>query len=252
MTGAIEDAQTHLAVADSDTGDGARRTSRWKSSRWEIPLLILIAVVIALVIKTFFVQVFYIPSGSMEPTLHGCPGCRADRVLVNKLVYRTRDVRRGEVIVFKGPPSWQPESTAPASGNPVSRAFHSVGSAIGIAAPGSEDLVKRVIGIGGDHVVCCDSQGRITVNGTALTEPYIYPGAQPSSETFDVTVPKGRLWVMGDNRDKSADSRAHRSDHDGTIPESDVIGRAFAVIWTPSHWKTLPVPKTFGDIPDSR
>ena len=190
----------------------ARRRSFWI----ELPLLVLIALVLALLIKTFIVQTFYIPSPSMEPTLHGCTGCSGDRVLVNKLVYRFRDPHRGEIIVFRGPPGWP-----------------------------HEDLIKRVIGTPGDRVDCCDASGRITVNGTPLDEPYLYPGAAPSATPFDITVPPGRLWVMGDHRNDSSDSRFHLDDYDGTIPISDVIGRAVVRIWPPSRWGVLEVPRTF-------
>jgi len=210
----------------------------------ELPFLILIALVLALLIKTFLVQAFYIPSGSMENTLH-----IGDRVLVNKLIYRIRDVHRGEIVVFRGPTSWQdnPEFTTTEPGNPISKFFHDIGSALGVAAPSSKDFIKRVIGVAGDHVVCCDPQGRITVNGRPLTEQsYLFPGAKPSETNFDVTVPKGRLWVMGDHRNSSADSRSHISDgNDGTIPTGNVIGRAFIRVWPPSDWGTLGVPSTF-------
>ena len=244
------------APAPPDSTDGPGRHAARddtkpakKSSFWrELPFLVLIALVLALLIKTFLVQAFYIPSASMENTLQGGPPDKHyDRVLVNKLVYRLRDVHRGEIIVFKGPKSWQdqPEFVSNPPSNPVARFFHDIGSAIGVAAPSSKDFIKRVIGVGGDHVVCCDSTGHITVNGVPLTEKYLYPGARPSDTPFDVTVPKGRLWVMGDNRAGSADSRAHMQDNNGTIPQSDVIGRAFVVVWPPSDWKTLPVPSTF-------
>ena len=242
-------------MGDSGTGDSGRhadrssRKSGKKNSFWrELPFLVLIALVLALLIKTFLVQAFYIPSASMENTLQGGPPDKHfDRVLVNKLIYRLRDVHRGEIIVFKGPKSWQdqPEFISHTPSNPIARFFHDIGSAVGVAAPSSKDFIKRVIGVGGDHVVCCDGGGHITVNGVALTEKYLYPGAKPSDTPFDVTVPKGRLWVMGDNRAGSADSRAHMQDHDGTVPQSDVIGRAFVVVWPPSDWKTLPVPSTF-------
>jgi signal peptidase I len=117
-----------------------------------------------------------------------------------------------------------------------------------VAAPSSKDFIKRVIGVGGDHVVCCDAQGRITVNGHLLDEPYLFPGAKPSEQSFDVTVPAGRLWVMGDHRNESADSRAHQDDHLGTIATSNVIGRAFVKVWPPHHWGLLRVPKTFGQL----
>jgi signal peptidase I len=239
---------TSTSTMEGQTARPAEPKRRRRSSFWrELPFLILIALVLALLIKTFLVQAFYIPSGSMEPTLHGCPGGSGDRVLVNKLVYRFRDPHRGEIIVFRGPQSWQdtPEFTANPPSNPVARFFHDVGSALGVAAPSTKDFIKRVIGVGGDHVVCCDSQGHITVNGHALIEPYIFPGAKPSDQDFNVTVPKGRLWLMGDHRNESADSRSHLDDHDGTIPVNDVIGRAFVKVWPPSHWGTLPVPKTF-------
>lgn len=221
----------------------SRKTRFWR----ELPFLILIALVLALLIKTFLVQAFFIPSGSMERTLHGCPGCSGDRVLVNKLVYRFRDPHRGEIVVFRGPPSWQdtPEVTTSEPGNPVSRFFHEVGSALGVSAPSSKDFIKRVIGVPGDHVVCCDPQKRITVNGHPLTEPYVFPGANPSDQPFDVTVPPDRLWVMGDHRNESADSRFHIADHDGTIPIDDVIGRAFIKVWPINHWGLLRVPATF-------
>ena len=237
MTDGVEETE-HVA--------GTEPRRQGSSLRRELPFLVLIALVLALLIKTFLVQAFFIPSGSMEKTLHGCTGCRGDRVLVNKLVYRVRDPHRGEIVVFKGPPSWQPEFAESRPGNFVTRFLHDVGAALGVAAPSNQDFIKRVIGVGGDHVVCCDSAGRITVNGHALDEPYLYPAARPSDQPFDVVVPKGRLWVMGDHRNDSADSRAHQTDHLGTIPVKDVIGRAFVRVWPPSRWGVLGVPKTFG------
>jgi len=255
-----EPAAAAPGTATSDSGNPApsraaavpQKTSFWK----ELPFLVLIALVLALLIKTFLVQAFYIPSASMENTLQGGnqnshpddhKNHPYDRVLVNKLIYRIRDIHRGEIVVFKGPKSWQeqPEFVSHTPSNPIGRFFHDIGSAIGVAAPSSKDFIKRVIGVGGDHVVCCDDKHRITVNGVPLSEPYIYPGSKPSETPFDVIVPKGRLWVMGDNRLGSADSRYHLGDHQGTVPASDVIGRAFVVVWPPSDWKTLPVPSTF-------
>ncbi len=212
-----------------------RRGSFWR----ELPFLILIALALALLIKAFLVQAFYIPSGSMEQTLE-----IGDRVLVNKLVYRTRDIHRGEIIVFKGPASWTPEVTVSEPSNPVQRVLRSIGSAIGVAPPGEKDFIKRVIGVGGDTVQCCDARGRVLVNGVALNEPYVY---EDNHDTFPpVHVPKGRLWVMGDHRGASYDSRGHRTaGDDGTIPVKNVVGRAFVRVWPVSRWGTLPVPETF-------
>ena len=183
---------------------------------------------------------FAIPSGSIENTLQ--PG---DRVLVNKLVYRFRDIARGDVVVFSGQGSWGPDAPPP-PGNPLVRFWDGVTNLIGISAPGT-DYIKRVIGVPGDHVACCDA-GRVTVNGVPLSEQsYVHPGDVPSQVVFSVTVPPGRLWVLGDNRANSDDSRYRRDDPgSGTIPESAVVGRAFVIIWPPSRIGDLPIPATFG------
>ena len=209
----------------------------------ELPVLIAVALVLALLIKAFLVQAFYIPSESMEDTLK-----KGDRVLVNKLVYKTRSIHRGEIVVFNGKDTSfesTPEFTATRSNNPIARFVRGIGSAIGVAPPGEKDFIKRVIGVGGDHVACC-TNGKVTVNGVPLSESYLKPGVNPSDQSFDVTVPKGRLWVMGDNRANSSDSRAHidASDH-GFIPTHKVIGRAFIRVWPFSHFGVLRVPKTF-------
>ncbi len=228
------------AEQSQETSTGAETSGGHGSFLRELPFLVLLALVLALLIKTFLVQAFLIPSGSMENTL-----LVGDRVLVNKLVYDVRPVHRGEVVVFKGPPSWAPEVSVSTPSNPVARLLRGIGSAIGAAPPGEKDFIKRVIGVAGDHVVCCDARGRITVNGVALTEPYLYPGNTPSAARFDVVVPKGRLWVMGDHRADSADSRSHLDDDNGTIPVGNVVGRAFVRVWPGSRWGTLSVPSTF-------
>ena len=206
----------------------------------ELPFLIVFALFLAFLIKTFLVQAFFIPSGSMQNTLQ-----IHDRVLVNRAsVWLGGEPQRGQVVVFQDPGGWLgPDETA-GSSNWLTKAL----TFVGVLPQDNGDLIKRVIGVGGDHVVCCNAQGQITVNGVALNETYLYPGDSPGSGpdgTFDVTVPQGRLWVMGDHRGVSEDSRAHQELNGGTIPVSAVVGRAEVVIWPISHWATLPVPNTF-------
>jgi signal peptidase I len=219
---------------------GHRRKRKQRSFWRELPILIVIALLLAVVIKTFAIQAFWIPSGSMENTLE-----INDRVLVNKIVYHIRDIHRGDIVVFNGDGSWDP-GPIPTNGNIFQQFGAGFASMFGFGHPG-DILIKRVIGIPGDRVACCDAQGQITVNGVALTEQsYLYPGSAPSETRFNIVVPQGRLWVMGDNRLWSADSRDHMGDPGGgTVPESAVIGRAFIIIWPPSRWRILPIPATF-------
>ncbi len=201
-------------------------------------MLIAIALVLALVIKSFVVQAFWIPSGSMENTLEV-----NDRVLINKLVYHLRPIHRGDIVVFDGTGSWN--FGPPADSNIFSKAVSELEGIVGISHD-SAIYIKRVIGLPGDHVVCCNA-GQVTVNGVPLSESsYLYPGDQPSAQKFNITVPPGRLWVMGDHRSVSYDSRGHQGDPGGgTIPESGVIGRAFVIIWPPSRAGILNIPATF-------
>lgn len=241
---------TGIAAGDDDIpppspdvgprGRGRRRKRRKSMSWWvELPVLLVFALVLALLIKSFVVQAFYIPSSSMENTLE-----IGDKVLVNKLVYDFRSIHRGDVIVFNGDGSWDPVPVQTAS--PVSRLWDSVTGLFG-TAPGVHDFIKRVIGVPGDHVACCNSHGQVTVNGIPLSEKtYLYAGNAPSTTPFSITVPQGRLWVMGDHRAVSWDSRGHRSDPgNGTIPEDHVVGRAFVIVAPVSRWRILPIPATF-------
>ncbi|MEV7908107.1 signal peptidase I [Streptomyces anulatus] len=225
-----------------DVEQPAKGGKKKGGSLWrELPIMIVVALLLALLIKTFIVQAFYIPSGSMENTL-----LINDRVLVNKLVYRVRDIERGDVVVFSGVDSWKEEVDFEEPSNPVSGFFNWVGSVFGLV-PTEKDFIKRVIGVPGDTVKCCDAQGRVTVNGVPLDEQgYLYPGNKPSTTPFEITVPQGRLWVMGDHRGVSADSRAHQGDPGGgAIPIDQVIGRAFVIVWPFSHASTISIPDTF-------
>ena len=218
-----------------------RPAKRSKGRSWwiELPILLVFALVLALVIKTFVVQAFFIPSSSMENTLD-----IGDKVLVNKMVYDFRPIHRGDIVVFNGEGSWDP--VTPQTASPLSRLWNSIIGLFG-TAPGVHDYIKRVIGVPGDHVACCDAQGRVTVNGVPLNEKsYLYPGNAPSTIRFSITVPPGRLWVMGDHRNVSYDSRGHEADPgNGTIPESKVVGRAFVIVAPVSRWRVLSIPATF-------
>ncbi|WP_181766145.1 signal peptidase I [Streptomyces albidus (ex Kaewkla and Franco 2022)] len=227
----------------------AKRRRRLSITK-EIPILIGVALFIALVLKTFLVQAFVIPSGSMEQTIR-----IGDRVLVDKLTpwFGTKP-ERGDVVVFKDPGGWLPASEQRKE-DPVgikqSKQFMTF---IGLLPSDNEqDLIKRVVGVGGDRVKCCDEQGKMTVNGKAIDEPYIHPGNQPSQIKFDVTVPIGRVFVLGDHRSNSADSRYHLKDKgDGSVPEELVLGRAVVIAWPFDHWGKLEDSEAYASVPSAK
>jgi signal peptidase I len=222
-----------------------RRARRQLSFWQEMPLLVLVAFGLALLIKTFLLQAFFIPSGSMENTL-----AIRDRVLVNKLVYDTRTPHRGEIVVFRATDSWAPEVPVEEPQG-LARVTRTLGSAIGVAPPDEKDVIKRVIGVGGDTVRCCDDKGRVQVNGHSLDEPYVFDNTPLETRPFGpVVVPQGRMFVMGDHRGVSQDSRAYLDDQfRGTIPVDQVVGQAFSVVWPFDRWHRLPVPGTFPGVP---
>ena len=220
---------------------------RRRSYLKEIPILIGVALAIALVLKTFLVQAFVIPSGSMEQTIR-----IGDRVLVDKLTpWFGAKPHRGDVVVFKDPGGWLKGEQNQPSGNPGP--IKDVMTFIGLLPSANEqDLIKRVIAVGGDTVRCCDKQGRVTVNGTPLTEPYVHPGNPPSELKFTVNVPTGRIFVMGDHRSNSADSRYHLDEpYHGTVSEDNVVGRAVVIAWPFGHWRFLEERDTFAAVHDA-
>jgi signal peptidase I len=229
------------ALAPEASPAAGRRKKSWR----QLMLIVMAAIVLMLLIKAFVVQVYRIPSSSMEDTL-----LTGDRVLVNKLVYHVRGINRGDIVVFSGQGSWGTTTGAPdpaPSRNPLLRAVDDVLADVGVYSTQTY-YIKRVIGLPGDHVVCCEN-GKMTVNGIPLNETaYLFPGASPSQQSFNVIVPRGRLWVMGDNRAISDDSRGHMFGgfpDKGTVPENEVAGRAFLIIWPPSQIGDLPIPATF-------
>ncbi|MFF1452286.1 signal peptidase I [Streptomyces sp. NPDC058274] len=221
---------------------------RRRSAIKEFPLLIGVAVLIALVLKTFLVQAFVIPSGSMENTIQ-----IGDRVLVDKFTpWFGSKPQRGDVVVFKDPGGWLTAEETTKKNDPVVVKQVKEGlTFIGLLPSADDkDLIKRVVAIGGDTVKCCDAQGRVMVNGMPLDEPYIHPGNKPSAFDFEITVPKGRLWVMGDHRANSADSRYHRTEkYGGTVSEKSVVGRAEVIAWPVGHWTRLKEPDTYASVP---
>lgn len=217
----------------------------------DLLIILVVAFLISFLLKTFLIRSFYIPSGSMEQTLQ-----INDRIMVNQLVPDLVAVERGDVVVFQDPGGWLqlPQSVNAANPTPVESLLQTVGLA---ADTSSDYVVKRVIGVGGDRVACCDAAGRVTVNGVPLDEPYIViPDGQTraSAIDFDVTVPQGSVWVMGDNRYNSRDSRYNQDQPGkGFVANEEIVGRAFVLNWPLNHFSWLGnYPETFTGVEQAR
>ncbi len=255
----VPDESSAELSGDADTDADEESGTKKRGALREAAILITVALVLYYVMLTFIARPYLIPSESMEPTLHGCNGCVGDRIMVDKLTYRFSSPEPGDVIVFKGPPNWSIGYKSIRSDNAALRWVQNALSFVGFVPPDENDLVKRIIAVGGQTVECRADTG-LTVNGKPLEEPYLDPNtmmADPvvypclGNEFGPVTVPEGRLWVMGDNRTHSADSRAHCSNLPedalrgllctgdpvaGTIPVDNVIGKARFIAWPPSRW----------------
>ncbi len=253
------ESSTPTESLDDSSADSADGAGKKRSALREGAILVAIAMVLYYVMLTFVARPYLIPSESMEPTLHGCAGCVGDRIMVDKVTYRFGSPHPGDVIVFKGPPNWNVGYKSIRSDNPAIRTLENALSFVGFVPPDENDLVKRVIAVGGQTVQCRADTG-LTVDGKPLTEPYlnaqtmmadplVYPCL--GNEFGPVKVPEGRLWVMGDNRTHSADSRAHCTSTPadaqkgilctgdpmaGTVPVDNVIGKARFIAWPPSRW----------------
>lgn len=211
---------------------------------WQESLLLIgTALVMAVIVKAFLVQAFYIPSGSMEPTL-----VEDDRLLVQKVSYWSDDADRGDIVVFDDPGSW----LGPAQSRHPTNAVQSTLEVFGLFPTGGH-LIKRVVGVGGDRVVCCNDAGQVTVNGEALDEPYLLDEDLNRDQPFDIEVPADHLWVLGDNRGNSADSRAHLGDPGGGfIPEDNVVGKAWLRVWPLNRSGFINYSSTFDALNDAR
>jgi signal peptidase I len=221
----------------SRTEDSRPTSGRFGRFLVETLLLVVVAVTVAALLRMFVVQAFVVPSGSMLPTIE-----QTDRIVVSKL----SDPERGDVIVFEDPGGWLPPGGLQERTGLVAETLEFIG-----VLPASDRgyLVKRLVGLPGDRVACCDPQGRVTVNGEPLVEPYLPRGAAPSNQRFDVTVPRGRVWVLGDNRPNSGDSRPHLDDGTAFVPRRDIVGPAFAIVWPLPDVRRLDAPPTYEDVP---
>lgn len=241
---------SEIATSPDDTEQPQRKRSGLLAFLRDVAVILLAAVLISFLIKTFLVRSFYIPSSSMEETLQ-----INDRIMVNQLTPKVFSLNRGDVVVFTDPGGWlSGQASAESNHTPLQEFFENALSVIGLTAPDSNDhLVKRVIGLPGDHVSCCTVEGLVEINGEAIEEPYVQKpaGEINNASTFDVTVPADSLFVMGDNRYYSRDSRFQTGTPlKGFVPISSVVGQAFVITWPVDRWSWISsYPSSFVEVP---
>lgn len=221
--------RTDRGVADA----GDKSGNSFLHGLKEIALILVVALGLSFLVRTFIVQAFYVPSQSMENTL-----LPSDRILASKLSTRLGGLKRGEIVVFRDPGDWL-DASMKAKSPGVRGSLEWVGL---LPSSTGDDLVKRVIGVGGDHVRCCNARGQIVLNGVGLVEPYTKPGTTTDDVRFDVTVPEDSVFVMGDNRTSSADSRYHLNESQGSVPVENVVGRVVLTVWPWDQFGTHPIP----------
>jgi signal peptidase I len=219
---------------ESSVAESTQSSSSFLRAVREILIVLVTAIVLSVVVRTFFVQAFYVPSQSMENTLEP-----SDRILASKITTDLSGVKRGEIVVFRDPGNWLPQFPATPL-NPARKALEFIGI---VPTNKGEDLVKRVIGVEGDRIVCCDVSGSIVLNGVPLEEPYVKPGVSTNQVPFDITVPADSVFVMGDNRSESADSRYHLDENSGAVPVDNVVGRVFLNVWPLDRVSIFRIPE---------
>ena len=211
----------------------------------EIPIIIGSALIVSIIVKTFFLHFFFIPTGSMENTLQV-----GDRIAVNKFGALFSEIKRGEIVVFADPDNWLGQAPDDKNSGLVGRGKDLLITIGVVPDPAKQYLIKRVIGVGGDTVICCDDQDKLQVNGKSVDEPYVYENDKASESNFNVTVPEGFIWVMGDHRGASSDSRFHTNDvNNGMVPLSKVVGRATFIVWPVSNLDFLEKGSDLGKLP---
>jgi signal peptidase I len=211
----------------------------------EIPIIIGSALIVSIIVKTFFLHFFFIPTGSMENTLQV-----GDRIAVNKFGALFSEIKRGEIVVFADPDNWLGQAPDDQNSGLIGQGKNLLITIGVVPDPAKQYLIKRAIGVGGDTVICCDDQDKLQVNGKSVDEPYVYENDKASESNFNVTVPEGFIWVMGDHRAASSDSRFHTNDvNSGMVPLSKVVGRATFIVWPVSNLDFLEKGSDLGKLP---